>query len=121
LEEIFTMVNKELKLIGKERLLPAGAVITGGTAKLPGCVDLAKNILALPSQTGFPIPLGGLVDKIDDPAFATVVGLILWGLEDGQGSKKGGGGFGNKMVGGVISDMGGKVDGIKKWFGKFLP
>ena len=121
LEEIFAMVNKELKLIGKERLLPAGAVITGGTAKLPGCVDLAKNILALPSQTGFPIPLGGLVDKIDDPAFATVIGLVLWGQEESQGQKRGGSGFGNRMVGGVVSEMGGKMKGMKKWLGKFLP
>lgn len=121
LEEIFTLVNKELKLIGKERLLPAGAVITGGTAKLPGCVDLAKNVLALPSQTGFPIPLGGLVDKVDDPAFATAIGLILWGQEESQGQNREKGIFGGKMVGGVISEMGGKMGSMKKWFGKFLP
>jgi cell division protein FtsA len=121
MEEIFIMVNKELQLIGKERLLPAGAVITGGTAKLPGCVDLAKNILALPSQTGFPVPLGGLVDKIDDPAFATVIGLILWGQDEQQGQKKGGNGLGNKMISGVVSEIGGKMEGVKKWLGKFLP
>ncbi|HAI73874.1 MAG TPA: cell division protein FtsA [Candidatus Moranbacteria bacterium] len=112
LEEIFTLVNKELKLIGKDRLLPAGAVITGGTAKLPGCVDLAKNILALPAQTGFPTPLGGLVDKIDDPAFATSVGLILWGAEENQSLKKSSF-FDNKMTG--------RISNIKDWFGKFLP
>ncbi len=112
LEEIFMLVNKELKLIGKDRLLPAGAVITGGTAKLPGCVDLAKNILALPAQTGFPIPLGGLVDKVDDPAFATSVGLVLWGAEENQSPKKISV-FGNKMSGGVGN--------MKEWFGKFLP
>ena len=50
-------------------------MLTGGTAKLAGCVDLAKNILGLPAQTGFPVPLGGLVDKVDEPSFATVVGL----------------------------------------------
>lgn len=112
LEEIFTMVNKELKLIGKDRLLPAGAIITGGTAKLPGCVDLAKNILALPAQTGFPTPLGGLVDKIDDPAFATSVGLVLWGAEENQSPKKNSI-FDNRMTGGM--------NNIKEWFGKFLP
>src|SRR3989339_1705783 len=48
LEEIFMMVDKELKLIGKDKLLPAGAVLAGGTAKLPGAVDLAKEILGLP-------------------------------------------------------------------------
>jgi cell division protein FtsA len=117
LEEIFTLVNKELKLAGKEQLLPAGAVITGGTAKLPGCVDLAKNILALPAQTGFPIPLGGLVDKVDDPAFSTVVGLVLWGVEENQPV---GGGLANKS-----SFLGGKFketkDKMRQIFGKFLP
>ncbi len=117
LEEIFTLVNKELKLAGKEQLLPAGAVITGGTAKLPGCVDLAKNILALPAQTGFPIPLGGLVDKVDDPAFSTAVGLVLWGMEENQSI---GGGMASKSVflGGKFKEM---IEKLRRIFGKFLP
>jgi len=85
LEEIFQMVNKELKAIGRERLLPAGVVLVGGGSKVPGAVDLAKNILGLPTQIGFPVPLGGLVDKVDDPAFATVTGLIFWEMENGGG------------------------------------
>jgi cell division protein FtsA len=82
LEEIFSLVNKELKSIGREKLLPAGVVLTGGTAKIPGAVDLAKNVMALPAQTGFPMQLGGLIDKVDDPSFVTSVGLVLWGLEN---------------------------------------
>lgn len=121
LEEIFAMVNKELKLIGRERLLPAGAVITGGTAKLPGCVDLAKGILALPSQTGFPVPLGGLVDKVDDPSFATAIGLVMWGYEEAQGQGRSGSGLSSRIGSGVLSEMGGKMEGVKKWLGKFLP
>jgi len=85
LEEIFILVNKELKAIGRERLLPAGVVLVGGGSKVPGAVDLAKNILGLPTQIGFPLPLGGLVDKVDDPAFASTVGLILWEAENGGG------------------------------------
>ena len=121
LEEIFSLVNKELKVIGRERLLPGGAVITGGTAKLPGCVDLAKKILSLPAQTGFPLPLGGLVDKVDDPSFATAIGLVLWGMEEGQSSRKTGGGLGNKLMGGAISGVGEGMGSMKKWFGKFFP
>ncbi|MFZ2226020.1 MAG: cell division protein FtsA [Candidatus Moraniibacteriota bacterium] len=117
LEEIFMLVNKELKLVGREQLLPAGAVITGGTAKLPGCVDLAKDVLALPAQTGFPLPLGGLVDKVDDPAFSTALGLVLWGLEDSatfkDNSRNMAGDFGLKF-----KDT---TDRMKKMFGKFLP
>ena len=115
LEEIFTLVNKELKKIGKDKLLPAGVVLTGGTAKLPGCVDLAKNILGLPAQTGFPEPLGGLVDKVDEPSFVTAVGLILWGAED---LSRKGGLIGRKNIPDKARE---KAGNIKKWLGKFLP
>jgi cell division protein FtsA len=121
LEEILNIVNKELKNIGKEKLLPAGAVLTGGTAKLSGTVDLAKNVLGLPAQTGFPITLGGLVDKVDDPSFVTVIGLIIWGYEDSIGSRKGGNLLKNKIVGTISNSMGGSVSSLKRWIGKFLP
>ncbi len=119
LEEIFTMVNKELRAIGKDKLLPAGVVLTGGAAKLPGVVDLAKEVFGLPAQTGFPIPLGGLVDKVDEPSFATVVGLLVWGIDDAQVRSRGG-------YKGKFSDIFSKntathVTGVKKWFEKFLP
>lgn len=118
LEEIFAMVNKELKTIGKDKLLPGGAVLTGGTAKLPGAVDLAKNTLGLPAQTGFPVPLGGLVDKVDEPSFVTAVGLIMWGLDD-VGPKNTG--KGSKIMHNLTDNMSGTVTGIKKWMGRFLP
>ena len=117
LEEIFMLINKELKLAEREQLLPAGAVITGGTAKLPGCVDLARDILALPVQTGFPMPLGGLVDKVDDPAFSTAVGLVLWGLEDNQLMKEGN----MKMMGDFMLKTKKVSERMKKMFGRFLP
>ncbi|MEK7598215.1 MAG: cell division protein FtsA [Patescibacteria group bacterium] len=120
LEEIFSLVNKELKLIGREKLLPAGIVLVGGTVKLPGAVDLAKNILALPAQTGFPLPLGGLVDKVDDPSYATVVGLILWGLESSFYGKKGGSERG-RLVTDISASVGSSISGMRKWLGKFLP
>ncbi|MCX6763598.1 MAG: cell division protein FtsA [Candidatus Moranbacteria bacterium] len=119
LEEIFSMVNLELRSIGKEKLLPAGAVIVGGSAKITGVVDMAKQTLGLPAQTGFPAPLGGLVDKVDEPSFVTAVGLILWGLE-GIVSKKSEGIFKGK-IGNISNTMGGSVGKLKHWFGKFLP
>lgn len=78
LTEIFSLVNKELKSINRERLLPAGAVIIGGGAKIPGIVDLAKRELRLPAQLGFPIGLEAFVDTIDDPSYAAALGLIVW-------------------------------------------
>ncbi len=81
IDEIFSLVNKELKKINRERLLPAGVVITGGGAKTPELVDLAKEKLKLPVQIGFPQGVDGLVEKIDEPTFATAIGLIFWALE----------------------------------------
>jgi len=121
LEEIFNMVNKELKTIGRDKLLPGGIVLVGGTAKLPGAVDLAKNILGLPAQTGFPSPLGGLIDKVDEPSFVTAVGLVLWGMESMPSGKLSGFFSSNKMVGNFSNSMGGTVNSMKKWLGKFLP
>lgn len=121
LEEIFNMVNKELKAINRDKLLPAGVVLVGGTAKMPGAVDLAKNILGLPAQTGFPTPLGGLVDKVDEPSFVTAVGLVLWGLDGVPGGRRGGNFLNNKLMGNLGNSMGGTVDSMKKWLGKFLP
>jgi len=85
--EILEIVNKELKKTGRDRLLPGGVVIIGGGAKMPGMIDLIKRELHLPCQVGFPRNVEGVVDKIDDPSFATVVGLLLWELR-GEGSQR---------------------------------
>lgn len=82
LEEIFQLVNAELKAIEREALLPAGVVLTGGSVLLPGTVELAKKYLRLPAQVGYPKPLGGVLDQVDSPAFSTVVGLLLLGQEE---------------------------------------
>ncbi|MBI2625654.1 cell division protein FtsA [Candidatus Parcubacteria bacterium] len=79
--EMFDLVVKELKRIGRDGQLPAGAVLVGGGAKIPGLVDLAKKRLRLPVQLGFPAEFDGLSDQIDDPMFASAVGLTLWGEE----------------------------------------
>ena len=81
-EEIFQMVDDELKKLDKSGMLPAGVVITGGGAKLPGIVNLAKKVLRLPAQIGYPMEMNGVVDRIADPEFATSVGLILWEADD---------------------------------------
>jgi len=118
LEEIFNMVNKELKAIGKARLLPAGAVITGGGAKMSKVVDLAKKVLGLPAQIGFPMKLGGMLDKVDDPAFATVVGLILWDREQKSSKERK---IFNKGMANISRDTGYALEKIRRWLGKFLP
>ena len=53
--------------------------MTGAGVKMPGCLDLARDVLGLPVQIGFPTEVDGVVDKIDDPAYATAIGLVVWG------------------------------------------
>ncbi|MFO7807239.1 MAG: cell division protein FtsA [Candidatus Moraniibacteriota bacterium] len=115
-EEIFQMVEKELKKINRSALLPAGAVLTGGGSCLHGMVDLAKDNLKLPAQVGFPAELSGLIDKVDDPTFSVSVGIILWALEEDRQS-------GSKNTSGVFTNFKDfdKMKDVKKWFKGFLP
>lgn len=77
--EIFLLVKEELTKIKRDGMLPAGVVLTGAGAKIPGVIDLARETLHLPVQIGFPQNFEGVVDKIEDPAYATAIGLLIWG------------------------------------------
>jgi cell division protein FtsA len=93
-EELFEYVSKELVRIRRARKLPGGVVLTGGTSKLPGIADFAKEQLQLPARVGRLHSVSGLVDTVDDPAYYTVVGLMLLDMlllpEAGHGSDQGG-------------------------------
>lgn len=107
IDEIFSLVNKELKRIDRERLLPSGVVLVGGGAKVPGIIELAKDRLKLPVQISKPQGVDGLIEKIDDPTYATAIGLIFWALEmQGQSS---------------TPSAVNRINKIKKWFKNFLP
>ena len=80
--ELFDLVNKELKKIDRLGLLPAGVVLVGEGVKLPGLVEFAKNKLKLPASMGCPQEFEGVIDEINDPGFAAVCGLINSGLAD---------------------------------------
>ena len=75
-KEIMELVNKELKSINREKMLPAGVVLVGGGAKLSHLVECAKEELGLPAQIGYPIDIEGLIDEVNSPSFAAAVGLI---------------------------------------------
>lgn len=79
-EELFQLTHEEIKKAGYDGLLPAGMVITGGSAELPGILELAGQALDLPTRIGTPIGLHGLADSISRPAYATAVGLLQWAL-----------------------------------------
>lgn len=113
LSEILELANKELKKIDRQGLLPAGVVLLGGGAKVPGLVDLAKEGLKLPVQVGFPLELEGIIDEVEDPAFATVIGLILWSMDNQIQSGR----QGISLPGRVRPT----IDKVKHWFRGFLP
>jgi cell division protein FtsA len=81
LNEIFTMVRIELEREGIANRIPSGAIITGGGAETAGIIDSAKRMLSLPVRIGVPRGVGGLIDDIMVPSFATTVGLLLYGAK----------------------------------------
>ena len=76
-EELFEFVDKELGRVHKAHKLPGGVVLVGGTAKLPGIADFAKQQLQLAARVGKLQPLSGLVETVADPLYSTAVGLML--------------------------------------------
>lgn len=80
--EIFSLAKAELARIGRSGMLPAGALLTGGAVKAPGVLDLARDVLGLPVQMGFPVDIGGVIEKVDDPAYATALGTLVWGMRE---------------------------------------
>jgi len=87
-EEMFAMVMNEIKRSGYEGLLPAGLVLTGGTVNLAGFKELGREMLQLPVRVGQLRNISGLVDAISSPAYATAVGLLLWGLRHGASERR---------------------------------
>lgn len=81
-EELFEMVQAEISRGTEPELLSAGAILTGGASALPGIDLLAEEVLSLPARVGRPRHLSGLSDILNDPAYATSVGLIRWALKE---------------------------------------
>ena len=84
-EELFTLVHDELRRSGYEEMIAAGVVLTGGSAKMEGAVELAEEIFHLPVRLGVPQYVEGLVDVVRNPIHATGVGLLLYAREAVQG------------------------------------
>lgn len=88
LEEIFDMVQAELRGISRDAKLPAGIVFTGGGSQLSGLVEAAKNQFRTSAAIGTPRNLNTPIDKIEDPKFATATGLVLWAHATQQGAHR---------------------------------
>ncbi len=81
-EELLTLVQAELRRSGYEDLIAAGVVLTGGSSKMEGLIELAEEIFHMPVRLGSPQYEGGLVDVVRNPIYATGVGLLLFGGSD---------------------------------------
>lgn len=87
-EEIFTLTYNELVRSGFENIINSGVVVTGGSAELPGIPEIAEQIFNAPARTGYPQGISGLVEVVNQPMYATAVGLVLYGAKRTKESKK---------------------------------
>ncbi|GIX31127.1 MAG: cell division protein FtsA [Porticoccaceae bacterium] len=111
-EELFTLVQAELRRSGYEDLLGAGVVLTGGTSKMEGAVELAEEIFHMPVRLGAPAEIRGLTDIVSNPIHATGVGLLLYGLEQERLGQRGG--ESRAGGGGWLSPW---IERLRSWFG----
>jgi len=81
-EELFTLIQAELRRSGFEYLCAAGVVLTGGSAKMEGVVELSEEIFHMPVRLGLPQYISGLVDVVRNPIYSTGVGLLLFGYQN---------------------------------------
>ena len=109
LAETFELVYSELRRAGYDTSLPAGVVLTGGTAQLRGIRELAAVVFPGAVRVGVPQGITGLVDSLGTPAYASAVGLLRWGsvqLEEPDAGAHG------KLVGGALGALGHWLRGL---------
>ncbi|HUN26103.1 MAG TPA: cell division protein FtsA [Steroidobacteraceae bacterium] len=81
-EELFGLVREELRRSGFEETIAAGIVLTGGSAKMEGAIELAEEVFHMPVRLGLPQAVQGLADVVRNPIFSTGVGLLLYGRDN---------------------------------------
>jgi cell division protein FtsA len=114
-EELFSLVQAELDRSGYGEHLAAGVVMTGGSARIEGAVQLAESIFHLPVRIGMPqsLKLGGMEELLQNPIYATGIGLLMYGrqrsLENGVSSKP-------RQGHGATKGLGEAMGKLKGWF-----
>jgi cell division protein FtsA len=81
-EELFNLIRDELRRSGLEEVIAAGIVLTGGSARMEGAIDLAEEIFHVPVRLGLPQQVRGLADVVRNPIYSTAVGLLLYAREN---------------------------------------
>jgi len=109
------LVGMEIKRSGYAGLLPSGLVVTGGAAETVGIAQVGKEVLRMPVRIAYPSGVTGLIEEISSPAYASLVGVILYGSKFSTVSS---GVSLPLMSGGTIVDFGKK---IVAWIRSFLP
>ena len=79
MEEIFTLIKREIFRAGMDNVITSGMVLTGGSSLLHGATDIAESVFDVPSRLGTPRGINGLIDVVNNPMYATGVGLVLYG------------------------------------------
>ena len=108
IEELLEYVDKELKKISRSRKLPGGAVLVGGTSKIPGIAEFTKEKLQIAARVGKLQTIGGLQDTVEDPAYYTAVGLVILDMLLAPQN--------DSMINGQNSGVFGMVEGLFKRF-----
>lgn len=88
IEELFDLIKSDLRRNGYEHLIRSGVVLTGGSSKMEGMIELAEEIFHIPVRLGMPKYLGGLSEVVKNPIYSTGVGLVQFGHNDQSGSRK---------------------------------
>ncbi len=108
-EELFSLIQAELRRSGFEDIIGSGIVLTGGCSKMEGMVDLAEEVFHMPVRLGMPQYVGGLKGVVQNPIFATGVGLVLYGARCREGKQY-------VQNPGTASGVKGVVGKMKSWF-----
>ena len=108
-EELFNLIQAEIRRSGMEQMIAAGIVLTGGSSKMEGVVELAEEVFHMPVRLGTPQFVAGLVDVIRNPIYATGVGLLLYG--SAHQNRKGNGG-----MRGIDQGAAGAWHRMRDWF-----
>ncbi len=106
-EELFNLIREELRRSGFEEVIAAGLVLTGGSARMEGAIELAEEIFHVPVRLGLPQSVRGLADAVQNPIYSTAVGLLLYARENLQPVAR------SALLG---SSVGGALTRMKSWF-----
>ncbi|HKC15759.1 MAG TPA: cell division protein FtsA [Steroidobacteraceae bacterium] len=106
-EELFNLIREELRRSGFEEVIAAGIVLTGGSARMEGAIELAEEIFHVPVRLGVPGQVRGLAAAVQNPIYSTAVGLLLYARENAAPAARG------ALLG---SGVGGALGRVKSWF-----